>query len=316
MNENEKSNAREPFFLVPSRVFDEGLNSYELAVLFYLIMRSDNEKHTCFPSVKTMAKACNISERKVRDVIHSLETNQIIKIKSNYVSTHKEFYRQTSNHYLISIFDTPPARHTPSPCTTNTLPVNEVHTPPAHNAGEINKTKPNITKTNITISTELSVDEAMDLEKERFSFLELKRECFEILKNERGLEEEYVLLLDRALEHLYFKNGAEYEGRKYTQNELRGLLASKTNPDILHACVEFLSASKEPVRSPVAYLGKCILGGLVNGISSSKSANSDVPDAPKKHPENLDGMNGNPSFDVDDFFTAAMKNMYGDNFKI
>ena len=310
MNENEKSNAREPFFLVPSRVFDEGLNPYELAVLFYLIMRSDNEKHTCFPSEKGIAKACGMSLSTVKRTVKSLDEKKLIHIQKQFSQSKNGLNRQTSNLYTIQFCRTPPT------VQSDTRPSSDRHSPQLTQTREINKTKPNITKTNITISTELSVDEAMDLEKERFSFLELKRECFEILKNERGLEEEYVLLLDRALEHLYFKNGAEYEGRKYTQNELRGLLASKTNPDILLACVEFLSASKEPVRSPVAYLGKCILGGLVNGISSSKSANSDVPDAPQKRPENPDGMNGNPSFDVDDFFTAAMKNMYGDNFKI
>ncbi len=52
------------------------------------------------------------------------------------------------------------------------------------------------------------------MEKVRFSFLELKRECFKILKNERGLEEDYILLLDRAIEHLWFKSSAEYEGKK------------------------------------------------------------------------------------------------------
>ena len=154
------------------------------------------------------------------------------------------------------------------------------------------------------------------------------------------------MLLDRALEHLWFKKGAEYQGRKYTQNELWQLLVTKTTPDVLMASVEFLGASKEPVRSPVAYLGKCILGVLVNGIIAPKGATkvvggestgagekatnageivngkstdiknpSEQPAGAKKSGECLDGMNGRSSFDVDDFFSAAMRNSYGDDFK-
>ncbi len=307
MKEDDNKKAHEPFFIVPSRVFDKGLSPYELSVLFYLMMRADNEKHTCFPSVKSMAKICKISERKVREVIHSLETKGIIEIKANYVPTRNDFNRQTSNHYLVNIFCTPCAHKTPTLCTKNTPSMNVVHTPPVPPAEEINKTKPNITKSNITKSTELTVDEAVEMEKERFSFLELKRECFEILKNERGLEEEYILLLDRAVEHLYFKNGAEYEGQKYTQNDVRVMLKEKITPDVLASSVEFLNASKEPVRSPVPYLATCILGGLVNGFYAHKKS--------EKAKENLDGMNGRSSFDVDEFFAAALRHSMGEDFK-
>ena len=184
----------------------------------------------------------------------------------------------------------------------------------------------------------------MALKREFKSFLDLKKECFEILKKERGLEEEYVLLLDRALEHLWFKNEAEYEGRKYSQDALRDLLCAKVTPDIFVASVEFLNASKEPIRSPVAYLSKCILGGLVNGFLSYKPKDENPfnalnlmtgvieQEAPstrvipernegpcalsKQNPrQNFDGMNGNPSFDANDFFAAAMRNSYGDFLK-
>ena len=74
----------EPFFIVPSRVFDEGLNPYELSVLFYLIMRSDNETHTCFPSEKGIAKACGMSLATVKRNIKSLETKQLIKVKKQF----------------------------------------------------------------------------------------------------------------------------------------------------------------------------------------------------------------------------------------
>ena len=191
-DENKKEH--EPFFIVPSRVFNEGLNPYELSVLFYLLMRADNEKHTCFPSEKGIAKACGASLSSIRRAIVSLDGKKIISIKNHYMPTSNGMNRQTSNHYKILLFENTPdvqiEEHPYSNRTSPVLPENR----------EINKTKPNITKTNITISTELSVDEVMEMEKLRFSFLELKKECFEILKNERGIEEEHLLLLDRAIE--------------------------------------------------------------------------------------------------------------------
>ena len=320
MKQEENSKAHEPFFIVPSRVFDEGLNPYELSVLFYLMMRADNEKHTCFPSEKGIAKACGMGKTSVTKSVKSLAEKGLINKEKRYQESKNGLMRQTANIYKINLLLDGASRTSP--------PTNNVVMSPPHDTGmvakqyppcreitppipprdrEINKTKPNITKTNITISTELSVDEAEEMEKERFSFLELKRECFEILKNEKGLEEENILLLDRAIEHLYFKNGAEYEGRKYAQEELRAMLKEKITPDILASSVEFLNASKEPVRSPVAYLGKCILGGLVNGFLEFKKV--------KNETEEFDGMNGRSSFEVNDFFAAAMRRSYGEDFK-
>ena len=301
MKQEENSKAYEPFFIVPSRVFDKGLSPYELSVLFYLMMRADNEKHTCFPSEKGIAKACGMSLATVKRNIKSLETKQLIKVKKQFSNTKNGLNRQTANLYTIQLSETPPV------VAIDTPPSSVGHPPQFTQIREINKTKPNITKTNITKSTELTVGEAVEMEKERFSFCELKRECFEILKNERGLEEENILLLDRAIEHLYFKNGAEYEGQKYTQNDVRVMLKEKITPDILASSVEFLNASKEPVRSPVPYLATCILGGLVNGFYAHKKS--------EKAKENLDGMNGRSSFEVNDFFAAALRRSYGEDFK-
>ena len=180
---------------------------------------------------------------------------------------------------------------------------------------EINKTKPNRTKNNITIST-LTTAEAVD-EKERKSFLELKGFWFENLKKEKGIDQEEILLLDRALDHLWFKKDAEYEGKKYTQDELWELLCNKCTPEILVASVEFLLASKDPVRSPVAYLGKCILGGLVKGLPKYKKSEvteNTSPDA-SQNPMTSQVDSDDSSFDVNDFFAAAMRGTYGDDFK-
>ena len=105
-DENKKEH--EPFFIVPSRVFDEGLNPYELSVLFYLIMRSDNETHTCFPSEKGIAKACGMSHPTVTRVIKSLETKSIIKVKRQYAPTKNGTNRQTANLYTLLICEITP----------------------------------------------------------------------------------------------------------------------------------------------------------------------------------------------------------------
>ena len=316
----EKSIKNEAFFVVPSRVFEMALSPYEFSVLCYLIMRSDNKNHTCFPSVKRMACACQISERKVREVIHSLQNKSLVEIEAKYASTNNNFNRQTSNHYSINLYlppaqNAPPARNAVPPCTVYSPPMQDMHLPPAPHAGEINKTISNITKPNITISTELSMDTAMETmeeEKERFSFVELKRECFEILKNERGMDEEFISLLERAMEHLWFKNEAEYEGQKYPQNELRALLNTNTTPDALASCVEFLRRSKEPIRSPVPYLAKCLLGAIVKGTLHPNLQKNDENDHfanAIRPPENFNSSAS--SFDLDDFFAAALNDTYG-----
>ena len=209
------------------------------SVLCYLIMRSDNDTHTCFPSEKGIARACGISNSTVTRVVKSSESKQLIKVKRQYAATKNGMNRQTANLYEVLIYKNIPHNHTEAP------PSSEKISPLITETREINKTIPNITKSNITKSTELSLDAAVDLEKERFSFMELKKDCFEALKNEKGIDEEYVLLLDRALEHLWFKNEAEYEGRKYAQDELRAMLKDKVTPAILGASVEFLEHSKE-----------------------------------------------------------------------
>ena len=364
---------------MPSKVFDMALSPYEFSVLCYLIMRSDNKNHTCFPSERSIASACGMGKTSVGKSIKSLEDKGLIEKVKRYQQSKNGLMRQTSNNYILKCcyescgdeksekISSPqartgasssneaaprffghdaPSRMTPrasarqsegswrnseenqnvschadtilvcSPhergdVATQYLPYRETTSPISPRDREINKTKPNITKTNITISTELSAEQAAEAEKERFSFVELKRECFEILKNERGFDEDDVLLLERAIEHLWFKNGAEYEGKKYTQNELRALLCKNITPDILGYSMEFLSLSKEPIRSPVPYLAKCVLGGLVNGALHYK-----IRENEEKNPfdEAINPPEKNAtasSFDLDDFFAAAMRGTYG-----
>lgn len=306
------SHTREPFFIVPSRVFELDLNPYELSVLFYLMMRADNETHTCFPSEKGIARACGMGKTSVGKNIKSLAEKGIIEKQAKYQQSKNGLMRQTANNYKINIYIPPRDR---GDIATQQPPYHKTTPPISPHDREINKTKPNITKNNITIST-ITTAEAVG-ENERKSFLDLKGFWFENLKKEKGMDQEEILLLDKALDHLWFKRGAEYEGQKYTQNELWGLLCDKCTPEILASSVEFLLASKEPVRSPVAYLGKCILGGVVKGFSEYKVREPKGNNGPKTKkaipPSAVDSEES--SFDVNDFFTAAMRSTYGEDFK-
>lgn len=305
MNKDAKTKVREPFFIVPSRVFDLELTPYEISVLFYLMMRADNEKHTCFPSVNAIAEGCRMSERKAREVLHTLEEKEVIRIDAKYAPTKKNFNRQTANHYTLNVYGIPSAQKTVPHGTSNTPPRQEMHIPPAPPAEEINKTIPNITTSNISITTEpKSETVAKEEEKDTFSFLKIKDECLDILKNGRGFSDENISILERALQYLWFSESAEYEGKKYTQRELRQLMCERTAPDILEASVRFLEGSRSTVHSPVPYLGKCILGCLINGVFEYKQ-----PDACQSPTQQTDD---GKTFDLDDFFALALKRTYGD----
>ena len=140
--------------------------------------------------------------------------------------------------------------------------------------------------------------------KERNDFLDLKRDCFEKLKSDFKIEEDYVLLLDRALEHLWSKKEIEYEDQKYSASELKSLLIEKLGASSLASCVEYLRHSSASIRSPVPYLAKCILGAILHPVSAFE-----MTDAEKSSPTLKETENGS-TFDVDDFFQAALERAY------
>ncbi len=149
MKENTKEKIDEPFFIVPSRVFELELSPYELTVLFYLMMRADNQTHTCFPSEKGIARACGMSLASVKRTVKSLLEKQLIDVNKQFTQSKNGLNRQTANLYIIQLCRTPPDAQ------TDTHPSSVRHSPQLTQIREINKTIPNITKTNITISTEL-----------------------------------------------------------------------------------------------------------------------------------------------------------------
>jgi predicted transcriptional regulator len=94
------------FFIVPGEVFDYGLKPNEIVVFSYLCSCADNNSFDCFPSVKKIAKACNMGQSTVRVIIHTLKEKGIIKIKSQYKQVpDTDKRRQTSNLYHISLLE-------------------------------------------------------------------------------------------------------------------------------------------------------------------------------------------------------------------
>ena len=328
------SPTHEPFFIVPSKVFEYELNPYELSVLFYLLMRADNKTHTCYPSEKGIARACGMGKTSACKSIKSLNTKGIIEIKKQYQPIKNGKNRQTSNNYQIMIFnDISPYRHanftdekTDESCIINsphdtphivseTPPYHETIPPISPHDREINKTKPNRTKTNMTISTELSMADAEAVIKERNNFLDLKRDCFEKLKNDFEIEEDYVLLIDRALEHLWSKKEIKYEDQKYSASELKSLLIEKLGASSLASCVEYLRHSSASIRSPVPYLAKCILGALTQRETPLPSATAGREnEGGNKNMSAFGEAKNSSSFDVDDFFQAALERAYNYEF--
>ena len=119
-----------------------------------------------------------------------------------------------------------------------------------------------------------------------------------------------------------------YEGKEYPKEAIQTLLATGITPSMLRASVGFFEGSSEPIRSPVAYLAKCIFGMLVNGecptVSSGKSATSlgsasanlsggaSAENTVSAKPKREESITSFGSLDVDDFFSAALKRTYGD----
>lgn len=65
------------FFMVPNEVFDLKLKPHEFSVLCYILKCCDKTK-TCYPSIKTIANACSISENTARKCVNNLCERNII----------------------------------------------------------------------------------------------------------------------------------------------------------------------------------------------------------------------------------------------
>lgn len=285
---------KEPFFIVPSKVFSLGLTPYELAIVFYLCMRADNEKHTCWPSVTSISKECGMSDAKVRRCIHDLQERQIIEIKKQYASTKKGINRQCSNFYTLLIFEENDAKSvqgTGGGTTLDSGSVYDISPPPVPHTGEINKTIFNKTKTNIIKSIELRPAESEIERKNKKVFEDLKDECLRALSLEWRVSEDYCEMVNKALIDIWNRGCFFHDGRTYSGDEVCTILCERLTATRVKRALDAMLERGDEVRLPLLYLAKCIFASLVSPISDEKKG---------KSPQNS-------SFDIDDFFETALR---------
>ena len=284
----------EPFFIVPSKVFSLGLTPYELSVLFYLCMRADNEKHTCWPSEKLMARECGMSVSTINRGLHSLEEKKLIEIVPQYHPTANGLKRQAANLYRILLFDfTPPVTEKDTPYLTEHHPLSDIHPPLFTQTREINKTKPNITKSNITKPTELRSSVGED--KEKIYFLKLKDDCLKMLEVEFGVDASLCELAEKSLLNLWSRESIEHEGRDLSSEDVHRILRNDLTAGHVKRALDYFTSTATSVRSPVPYLAKCIFSELT------------MPQENKWQSLNSSAL------DVNDFFAAALRKSYGED---
>ncbi|MDU6292606.1 MAG: helix-turn-helix domain-containing protein [Flavonifractor plautii] len=75
------------FFALPNEIFLWGLTAGELAVYSFLRRCEDRKTRQCWPSIKTIGKAVNMSENTVRKYIRQLEERGIITAEPTEVIT-------------------------------------------------------------------------------------------------------------------------------------------------------------------------------------------------------------------------------------
>ena len=293
----------EPFFIVPSKIFSLGLTPYELAIVFYLCMRADNKNHTCWPSEKLMARECGMSLRTVRNALRRLEEMNVISKENHYEMSHNGLMRQTSNHYCINLFEANlegkgnllPEAGDASPQGTVFIPPRQDMPPPeAPRAGEINKTISNKTKINITKSLELRPAETEMERKNIKVFEDLKVECINALSLEFRVDDEYCQMVDRALNSIWNRGCFFHDGRTYSGDEVCTILCEKTTPSLLKVALDTMRKRAGEIHAPEAYLAKCIFSELVS---------------PTRGQNKRQGL-CDSTFDLDDFFAAALQRSY------
>ena len=74
------------FLLCPMRFFSGGLTAGELAVYSFLRRCEGRKTRQCWPSIKTIGKAVNMSENTVRKYIRQLEERGIITTEPTEVT--------------------------------------------------------------------------------------------------------------------------------------------------------------------------------------------------------------------------------------
>lgn len=84
------------YFRIPNDIFDYGLEKRAFVVYCYLSRCSDMKTRQCYPSLKTIAKACSLSVTTVRRALTDLENGGWIDIAQRFTDNGQE-----SNLYTI-----------------------------------------------------------------------------------------------------------------------------------------------------------------------------------------------------------------------
>ena len=93
----EKMNRKEGnYFRVPNDIFGSGIEKRAFVVYCYLSRCSDMKTRQCYPSLKTIAKACNLSVTTVRRALADLEDGGWIDIAQRFTDNGQE-----SNLYTV-----------------------------------------------------------------------------------------------------------------------------------------------------------------------------------------------------------------------
>ena len=88
------------FFMVPNEIFKYKLKPRDFTVLACLVKHSDSD-YTCFPSYRTIAKECSISQKTVGQALKTLSTKRLIKI----LNRRREDGSKSSNLYSINLLN-------------------------------------------------------------------------------------------------------------------------------------------------------------------------------------------------------------------
>lgn len=88
------------FFMVPNEIFKYKLKPRDFTVLACLVKHSDND-YTCFPSYRTIAKECSISQKTVGQALKTLSNKKLIEISNRK----REDGSKSSNLYRIILLN-------------------------------------------------------------------------------------------------------------------------------------------------------------------------------------------------------------------
>lgn len=84
------------YFRIPNSIFGSGIEKRAFVVYCYLSKCSDIKTKQCYPSLKTIAKNCNLSVTTVRRALTDLESDGWINIAQRFTDNGQE-----SNLYTV-----------------------------------------------------------------------------------------------------------------------------------------------------------------------------------------------------------------------